>query len=151
MTRGVPHHAPVPGPNFMEPFTVLDGVCVVVGARFSVPLVPGGTWPGAGALPADLAQLMEPCDCVALTAAVASTPHVTPRDLEVGVANVWAHALGRLPVPVSMPALQGLGVNLGRVNHMSVGAAVNVGRERVGQVLGLMRSRGEIRHEQAAD
>jgi len=113
------------GPDISIPFTVKQGVAVIMTGRTGFPLVAGCTWPGQY-LPPELWAHLQP-DSVQLLTGTALEFSVSETDLHTGTVMVRVVALLSGTLTQRIKALpEG---SLERTNKTTIAAAMNVTRE----------------------
>ncbi|MBZ9715309.1 hypothetical protein [Deinococcus multiflagellatus] len=98
--NALPYRRRIPGPDPAQPFTVLQGVAVVIGLHDSVTLPAGATWPGTWRLSPEVQSQLQPWETRLLGNTVVTPWTPTPREVEFAAALVVAQLLrGRSPLP----------------------------------------------------
>ncbi|SMB85652.1 hypothetical protein SAMN00790413_03491 [Deinococcus hopiensis KR-140] len=116
-----------------RPFTVMEGLVAIVGNELNFPLPPGATWPGLAALPGRMAERVQLVGTY-IVPGTRITPHVTPRDLESGVAYVHGLLL-LLSQGLERLAVLERTVHPRSLNQTVAGAMVGTVRERLAKWL----------------
>lgn len=135
------------GPDIDEPFTVLTGLVVVHGDGETVTLTPGCTWPGLEHLPEHLFDALQPSEAEEIpgTTLLAHTP--TPREIEFGVALVYAQLLRGRRCLDDRVRLLAHDVDVAHVNQNTLAAVLASTRETMSK---LLRSYRRAAHQQDA-